>query len=659
MTLLWVASAAAFDMHDEDAVEIEIQITDRAQLDRLIADGYNVTGRDGDIVRLRVDSQRLDLLYARGFSPKVLPAPEKAFGYYDYDSMVDQIEEWESTYPGLVQVTELGPTQGGTRSVWMVKISDNVTENEAEPRVIFDGSIHGDEQIAEEVVMEFMDRLLSGYASADEYGALVDDFEMYFVPIVNPDGFEVPRRTNSRGVDLNRNFPINWNGGGSDPASEAEVRAMTDWYIESAAALAIQYHSGSEVVNYPLDSTPQPAPDEPLYISLSNLYGDIADYPITNGYDWYKVEGISEETSYMAAGTMSVIVEISNTKTPSSNQIDGYTDRNALAMLAWVERANEGLTGLVTDASTGDPLEAVVTVESLWHAYTDPAVGDYYRVLSPGDYTVRFHANGYIPREIDATVDTGEREVLNVALSQEASDPKIAAIRPIETQMERPFTGYANESLPKDVVGLPDAVAYSVGKGGVLVVDMGASIQLDGVRPLVVYENDTDGVDGYALFAGADWQGPWTKIGDGSGTSSFLLTSPAMRQRYLRIEDDDDGSAGGETPGADIDAVVQAAGCLAPAVEISADTFAGDAPLSVQFASAISAVSGCVDSLLWNFGDGDTSTSENPSHTFDAGGEYIVTLIVQGQGGSGSDSVTIDVFGAGDDDDDDTGGCGQ
>ena len=111
--------------------------------------------------------------------------------------------------------------------------------------------------------------------------------------------------------------------------------------------------------------------------------------------------------------------------------------------------------------------------------------------------------------------------------------------------------------------------------------------------------------------------------------------------------------------GAARDAVVQAAGCLAPAVEISADTFAGDAPLSVQFASAISAVSGCVDSLLWNFGDGDTSTSENPSHTFDAGGEYIVTLVVQGQGGSGSDSVTIDVFGAGDDDDDDTGGCGQ
>jgi len=62
------------------------------------------------------------------------------------------------------------------------------------------------------------------------------------------------------------------------------------------------------------------------------------------------------------------------------------------------------------------------------------------------------------------------------------------------------------------------------------------------------------------------------------------------------------------------------------------------APCDVTFTNASE---GTVDSVLWDFGDGETSTDYNPVHHFEAGGLYDVTLTVTGP--SGTDAVTLTV----------------
>jgi hypothetical protein len=59
---------------------------------------------------------------------------------------------------------------------------------------------------------------------------------------------------------------------------------------------------------------------------------------------------------------------------------------------------------------------------------------------------------------------------------------------------------------------------------------------------------------------------------------------------------------------------------------------------------------GTVDSLAWNFGDGATSTVQNPSHTYAADGTYTVTLTVtddDGDTGSTSQDVSVSSSGSG------------
>jgi bacillolysin len=64
--------------------------------------------------------------------------------------------------------------------------------------------------------------------------------------------------------------------------------------------------------------------------------------------------------------------------------------------------------------------------------------------------------------------------------------------------------------------------------------------------------------------------------------------------------------------------------------------------LSVSFTDASSDGDGSIISWSWNFGDGNTSTAEDPSHTYAAGGTYSVELTVTDNDGA-SDSVAESV----------------
>ena len=71
----------------------------------------------------------------------------------------------------------------------------------------------------------------------------------------------------------------------------------------------------------------------------------------------------------------------------------------------------------------------------------------------------------------------------------------------------------------------------------------------------------------------------------------------------------------------------------APSANFTSDKSMGTVPLSIRFTDTSTDIP---TAWLWNFGDGTTSSSENPVHTYGTPGSYDVTLTATNAQGSGS-----------------------
>jgi Penicillin-insensitive murein endopeptidase/Zinc carboxypeptidase len=107
------------------------------------------------------------------------------------------------------------------------------------PRILVVGCIHGNECAGSVVA----NRLL--HARPPEQGSI------WVVQDVNPDGHAARRRTNSRGVDLNRNFPATWRAlptSGPAPASEVETRVSMQLIRRLRPDVTIWFHQPQALV---------------------------------------------------------------------------------------------------------------------------------------------------------------------------------------------------------------------------------------------------------------------------------------------------------------------------------------------------------------------------------------------------------------------------
>jgi len=81
-----------------------------------------------------------------------------------------------------------------------------------------------------------------------------------------------------------------------------------------------------------------------------------------------------------------------------------------------------------------------------------------------------------------------------------------------------------------------------------------------------------------------------------------------------------------------------------PEASCSASPTSGIAPLTVNFVGLGSDSDGIIASYNWDFDDGEISTEQNPTHTFQSSGIYTVVLTVEdNEDATGTDSITISV----------------
>jgi hypothetical protein len=429
-------------------------------------------------------------------------------------------------YPSIVRVDTLGTTATDGLDVWAVKLSDNVSVDEDEPVVLYNGVHHAEEVMGLEVIMWMLDELTAAYGVDDTMTAWVDDHEIWFIPILNPEGHEIVTseidtiwRKNKwdnndngefdldyDGVDLNNNYDFNWGQGGSDnPASEYyrgptagsenETQMMCDFCLEHKPVFSLNYHSPrsspGDLVYYPWYWPLQGfAPDHHTIFDVATTLASRTlkedDTPYIAQYG-YADAGKARNWQYGVVGTIGLTMEIlSELCQPGGDRVDGICERVANGSYYLIERCyGPGLTGHVTDTATRAPVVAEVEVlehtsEALTPRTTDPTYGRYWRLLKPGTYTVEFSALGYHTQTFNGVVvDSTGMTVLDCELESwvgvpedDLAGPRITGVAP------NPFSNSAAVSFVAPGAGLAGVEIYSA--AGRLVARCDADLRSSG-----------------------------------------------------------------------------------------------------------------------------------------------------------------------------------
>ncbi|MCK4495810.1 MAG: zinc carboxypeptidase, partial [Candidatus Aminicenantes bacterium] len=271
--------------------------------------------------------------------------------FHSYKEIEQDLLAIESAYPNLARVIDIGDSLEN-RNIYALKISDNVQMEEDEAGVLFLGCHHAREWISVEVPFLIGKYLVENYATNSEIKELVDQSEIWIIPLVNPDGLEYSIhfyrywRKNMRdngdgsyGVDLNRNYGFKWgydNAGsspipfsgtyrGKSPFSEPETQAIRDLFTQKNFQALITYHSYSQVILYSWGYTKEPSYNNGLLANLAKemsalmepVNGRLYEYGQAGDF-FYLTNGDTTDWSFGVYGIPSYTIEL-----PPVDQIHG------------------------------------------------------------------------------------------------------------------------------------------------------------------------------------------------------------------------------------------------------------------------------------------------------------------------------------------------
>jgi len=398
-----------------------------------------------------------------------------------YDDMKVTMDSLQAAFPALIQVESLGQSDTENIDIWCAKLSNNAQVRRDVPRILIIGSLHAEEVMGNEIAMQLM-RDLIYKRNQQPFSDWMANLEIFIVPAMNPEGLAVVMDGRDRsyrknvkdangngefnfsprvgfdedGVDLNRNWDINWVHGdtlghighdevydyyrGEFPFSEGENRAVRDLAYREKFVLGIVWHSSrsgnlSEKVYIPYDfEEKRPAPDWDVNLTIGQ--GVAYKIPRQNDPGTYSAFAAIGRNAmlhvwfYVELGTVMLEVECGTRDLQPLLPILEDTKTRCFEGMKWlIDRAlplgtdqfpKPMLSGWVKDAVTQEPLVAEIIIhgresETISPRYSNAEHGRFWRPLLQDSYTYTVRKKGYVPFTATTLVNQNRREV-NVAL---------------------------------------------------------------------------------------------------------------------------------------------------------------------------------------------------------------------------------------------------
>ena len=327
--------------------------------------------------------------------------PDNMSGYHNYPEMVGEIRQAEADFPDIVKVSSIGESYQG-RNIWMVKVSDQVGEDEDEPEVLIDALHHAREHLTTEQALATLRWLTRDYGSNAQITDLVDSREIWILVALNPDGMQYdltgdpfrawrknrqPNAGPSVGTDLNRNYAYRWgccNGSsgnpksityrGRRPFSAPETQAFRD-FVASRVVHGVQQirthvtlHTNGELILWPYGYTKKDVPsdmtglDHQTFVALGRAMARTNGYKAEQSSDLYITDGDQIDWLYAKYRIFTYTFELFPTEKrtvwgdhyPDDSKIAKQTARNREALLMLINRAGCPYAALGAEARKAD-----------------------------------------------------------------------------------------------------------------------------------------------------------------------------------------------------------------------------------------------------------------------------------------------------------------
>jgi hypothetical protein len=274
--------------------------------------------------------------------------------YHTYDEMVSELQNLAAAHPEILRLQSIGRTYEG-RDIWAVKLSDNVAQDEAEPNVTILGGIHAGELIGVEVALSILFSLVENYTTNATVGWYVNSTQIWFVPMINPDGHvyveqgnqwrknRSPNPGGTFGTDLNRNFGHLWGLEAShNPPdddycgpyafSENETQAISRLVVDHPPKITISYHSYGQYILYPWGNTINQEPADPRLEQIGenmSLWMPEGDryYPMP-AKEMYAATGDTDDWFYANLSVLPFTIELSTSNRPLDSAVAGICADN-------------------------------------------------------------------------------------------------------------------------------------------------------------------------------------------------------------------------------------------------------------------------------------------------------------------------------------------
>ncbi len=206
--------------------------------------------------------------------------------YRKPDDFYNEINSLKDKHSKIFQVVEIGRSVKN-KPILAIKITSS---KKKPPKILYTSLFHAMEYIGLETIMGIMNKIVNNYSQDDYINYLLSNREFWFVPVVNPDGYQRSielleknersyTRRNENNVDLNRNFSVGyWRkianpfGGlhaGGYPFSEPETKALKLLVEEGNFKGAIAFHSFGNVIYMPFFYTFKKPKDYEIFVKIA------------------------------------------------------------------------------------------------------------------------------------------------------------------------------------------------------------------------------------------------------------------------------------------------------------------------------------------------------------------------------------------------------